>query len=303
MTRIQKTMIKYFVFVLLIAFVFCKKEDETVFVPYSATEYDGKTFYPGTSVPVAIRQPRDVLVNYLVHLLNRNYTAMATLFHPNIIFKISGSAVYKGAAVVLAYQQITDGDYSDVTINLNQTIVNLGTLKSSLIGDKKEKDQFVKGKDAHGKEQSVNVTGTAIVVANVIIAQHSIQKDVNYTFESVLTMYVDSDFKIVAAVYTQDLYQLLPYFPNVVFPNATEICLRVMSYCTGVYEQYDDFDACYAYVSSLPPLPTSPAQGLTIGKHQMCVGFHTTLAKPSPQIHCPHVGTQLNQPCQDMVMG
>lgn len=78
-------------------------------------------------------------------------------------------------------------------------------------------------------------------------------------------------------------------------PNA-ELCSRIQSTCTGSYVQFDDQQACEAYLDSLPLIREGCPK--LKGPTRSCRWTHMILAQPElrPEVHCFHVGPEVQDP-------
>lgn len=89
---------------------------------------------------------------------------------------------------------------------------------------------------------------------------------------------------------------LLQYYPSIVAPNITKTCYILQDYCLGPLQQFADFDACVAFMNTLPLLKGFTAQ--PVGANDAgCRSFHASLIPPfsyeNPgqfNPHCFHSG-------------
>ena len=68
-----------------------------------------------------------------------------------------------------------------------------------------------------------------------------------------------------------------------------DVCAYHEKYCTGDYQQYDNFTSCVAYLTALPDVPVGCPWAPFAGNAKGCKWKHKVLVPFQPK-HCYHLG-------------
>ena len=68
-----------------------------------------------------------------------------------------------------------------------------------------------------------------------------------------------------------------------------DVCAYHEKYCTGDYQQYDNFTSCLAYLTALPDVPVGCPWAPLAGSSKVCKSKHKQLVPFQPK-HCYHMG-------------
>ncbi|KAL0564365.1 hypothetical protein V5O48_017683 [Marasmius crinis-equi] len=77
---------------------------------------------------------------------------------------------------------------------------------------------------------------------------------------------------------------------------AVDICTLETQFCLGNDKQYDDYDACYQFLTEQVPFGDPWEGGFN---NTWCRYIHKNMLKFRPDVHCPHVGPTGGGMCVD----
>eukprot|EP00494_Astrolonche_serrata_P030195 UN30462 len=118
------------------------------------------------------------------------------------------------------------------------------------------------------------------------------------TRSSINTFRWDDETIVYPWRYSQHDFAKEPLYGMIsTFGTNEELCVKIMDRCTGVYQQFINFEECKNYIDTLPMVKDGYCP-LLAGNTKACRWTHTylTIDELRPDIHCFHVGPQLEDP-------
>lgn len=251
-----------------------------------ASAYDGQTF-DAAHIPSYYPPQSKALLTYLKSFVTRDYPSFLPYLAPSVQFEVVGLANYSGANVVYNYQLLADFDTSD-----NIRINGIGLMRLVTQGHLAMFEVMMLSDEPHLGSSPLEIW--------------------NNKYSGV----VEFDRYGRMASFVQHVNLLDAYIRKAPQTNGnlTYICGLIQAKCTADVQiaqlpntnavQYASFDACIAYLQSIPALAPAALGGIpTSGQNVQCVQWHAALAQADPVDHCLHVGTQkisaTTTPCQN----